>query len=92
MRIDAYNQISQIYQTNKKHTVNKTSQVYGSDKVEISQFGKDYQIAKQAVAQASDIRADKVADIKAKIDAGTYSVSNDDFAAKLAEKYGTSLF
>lgn len=92
MRIDAYNQISQIYQTNKKHTVNKTSQVYGSDKVEISQFGKDYQIAKQAVAQASDVRADKVADIKARIDAGTYSVSNDDFAAKLAEKYGTSLF
>ena len=92
MRIDAYNQISQIYQTNKKHTVNKTSQVYGSDKVEISQFGKDYQIAKQAVAQASDVRADKVADIKARIDAGTYSVSNDDFAAKLAEKYCTSLF
>ena len=92
MRIDAYNQISQIYQTNKKQTVNKSNSVYGSDKVEISQFGKDYQIAKQAVAQAPDVRADKVAEIKSQLDAGTYNVSNDDFAAKLAEKYGTSLY
>lgn len=92
MRIDAYAQVNQIYSTAKKQTVSKSQPVYGSDKVEISQFGKDYQIAKQAVAAASDVRADKVADIKAKVNAGTYNVSNDDFAAKLAEKYGTSLF
>lgn len=92
MRIDAYNQISQIYQTTERRTVGKKNSVYGSDKVEISQFGKDYQIAKQAVAAAPDVRADKVADIKAKINAGSYEVSSEDFAAKLAEKYGTTLF
>lgn len=92
MRIDAYNQISQVYQANRKPTVSKAKSVYGSDKVEISQFGKDFQIAKQAVADAPDVRADKVAEVKAKLDAGTYNVSADDFAAKLAEKYGTSLF
>ena len=92
MRIDAYNQISQIYQTGNKSRVGNTNRVYGSDKVEISQFGKDYQIAKQAVAAAPDVRHDKVADIKAKIEAGTYEVSNNDLAAKLAEKYGTTLF
>lgn len=92
MRIDAYNQISQIYQTKSKPSVAKKDAVKGSDKVEISQFGKDYQIAKQAVAAASDIREDKVADVKARIEAGTYSVSADDFAAKLAEKYGTTVF
>ena len=42
MRIDAYNQISQIYQTTERRTVGKKNSVYGSDKVEISQFGKDY--------------------------------------------------
>ena len=92
MRIDAYNQISQVYQANRNPTVSKAKSVYGSDKVEISQFGKDFQIAKQAVADAPDVRADKVAEVKAKLDAGTYNVSADDFAAKLAEKYGTSLF
>ena len=45
-----------------------------------------------AVADAPDVRADKVADIKAKIDSGSYEVSSEDFAAKLAEKYGTTLF
>ena len=93
MRIDAYNQISQIYQTTERRTVGKKNSVlYGSDKVEISQFGKDYRTAKQAVADAPDVRADKVADIKAKIDSGSYEVSSEDFAAKLAEKYGTTLF
>ncbi len=92
MRIDAYNQISQIYQTKSKPSVNKKGSVKGTDKVEISQFGRDYQVAKQAVAAASDIREDKVADLKARIEAGTYEVSVEDFAAKLAEKYGTTVF
>ncbi len=92
MRIDAYNQVNQIYRTNGKSSVGRSSKVYGSDKVEISQVGKDYHIAKQAVAEASDIREDLVADVKARIEAGTYDVSADDLAAKLAEKYGTNIF
>lgn len=92
MRIDAYNQISQIYQTGNKSRVGNTNRVYGSDKVEISQFGKDYQIAKQAVADAPDVREDLVASVKARIEAGTYDVSADDLAARLSEKYGTNIF
>lgn len=92
MRIDPYSQVSQIYQTTKKQTVGNASSSSETDKVEISQFGKDYQVAKQAVAEASDVRADKVSEIKKQIEAGTYDVSADDFAAKLAEKYGTTLF
>ena len=83
MRIDAYNQISQIYQATKKSPVSKASKVNGSDKVEISQFGKDYQIAKQAVAAAPDIREDITAPIKAAVDKGTYEVSGESFAEKL---------
>ena len=55
--------------------------------MQISSFGRDYQIAKQAVQEASDIRTDKVADLKAKVNAGNYSVDNGDFASKLLAKY-----
>ena len=57
MRIEAYNQIASIYKTSK---TGKVQQPYGvstgRDEVQISQLGRDYQIAKQAVAEASDIR------------------------------------
>jgi negative regulator of flagellin synthesis FlgM len=61
------------------------------DQVSISQAGRDYQVAKTAVSQASDIREDKVAQLKSMIDAGTYSVEPGDFASKLLEKYNNSL-
>ena len=59
--------------------------------MQISQLGRDYQIAKQAVAEASDIREDKVAELKAKVNSGNYSVDTADFTKKLLEKYNTSL-
>lgn len=42
---------------------------------------------KSAVSEASDIREDKVSQLKSMIDAGTYSVEPGDFASKLLEKY-----
>lgn len=92
MRIEAYNQIASIYKTSK---TGKVQQPYGvstgRDEVQISRLGRDYQIAKQAVAEASDIREDKVAELKAKVNSGSYSVDTADFAKKLLEKYNTSL-
>ena len=90
MRIEAYNQVAQLYQTsNTKNTTQaaKTNGM-GRDQVQISSTGKDYHVAKSAVADAADIREDKVADIKARIKAGTYDVSTDDFAEKLLSKMG----
>lgn len=89
MRIDAYNQVAQIYKTNTKMKAQKTEKAGMRDKVEISDFGKVYQTTKKAVNEASDIREDKVADIKGRIDNETYEVSNEDFANKLLERYGT---
>ena len=92
MRIEAYNQIASIYKTSK---TGKVQQPYGvstgRDEVQISQLGRDYQIAKQAVTEAADIREDKVAELKAKVNSGNYSVDTADFAEKLLEKYNTSL-
>ena len=92
MRIDAYNQISQIYNPATTEKTPKTDAVkYGRDEVQISSFGRDYQVAKQAVAETADIREDRVAELKAKVNSGNYSVDTADFARKLLEKYNTSL-
>lgn len=91
MRIDAYNQIAQVYEVQKSARAARTQNAgKPSDQLSISQTGRDYQVAKTAVAEASDIREDKVARIKAMIDNGTYSVDTGAFASKLAEKYNGS--
>ncbi len=90
MRIDAYNQVAQIYgvqQTMK--TQSAKGMVSKRDQLSISQTGIDYQVAKSAVSQASDIREDKVAKLKSMIDSGTYQVDPGDFASKLLQKYNS---
>lgn len=91
MRIDAYNQIAQLYKTGKSTRANRVnSTAVVRDEVQISQTARDYQIAKQAVAGASDVREDKVAQLKASIGSGNYSVDMDSFAGKLLEKYNAA--
>ena len=87
MRIDAFNKVSQLYQTNSVKNTAKTRNSSFSDKLEISQLGKDYQVAKQIVAQTADIREDKVNEIKQRMEAGTYEISNEELAEKLVEAY-----
>lgn len=93
MRIEAYNQVAQIYKASKTAGTAKTTKAGAArDEVQISSFGRDFQIAKQAVAEASDIREDKVAELAAQVKSGTYSVSTEDFANKLLEKYRSLMF
>ena len=90
MRIDAYNQIAKVYGVQQSAKTQKTQKAYsGSDQLSISQAGRDYQIAKNAVSEASDIREDKVAQLKQMVDSGTYEVTAEDFASKLLEKYNS---
>ena len=93
MRIDNFNAVASVYKMNQMKKMNSTAGInaYNKDEVTISQTGKDFQIAKQAVAGASDVREDKVAALKAQIDAGTYNVSAGDFASKLLEKYNATI-
>lgn len=88
MRIDAYNQISQIYGVNGKvKTTQATRTSHAADKVEISSFGRDLQIAKQAVTNAPDVRMDKVEQLKSQIKNGTYDVDAGSFADMLLQKF-----
>ena len=87
MRIEAYTQVQQLYQTKKVNQTRKEGSVSRADQVQISSFGKDIQTAKAAVAGSPDIREELTAPIKAKIQNGTYSVDNGSFAEKLLQKY-----
>lgn len=87
MRIEAYNQITQLYNTDKTSVVKQEAKTSNNDKLEISQFGRDFQIAKEAVAKTSDVREDLVSEYKTKIQSGEYDVSGEDFANKVIESY-----
>ncbi len=92
MRIEAYTQVAQLYKTNKTSSAKSTAaSSMGKDEVQISSFGRDYQIAKKAVAEASDIREDKVAEMKSKYESNDYQVDTGDFASKLLDNYSLGL-
>lgn len=90
MRIGTYNMISQIYGSNstkKSTTTNSTNYASFKDEVSFSSLGKDMQIAKNALASTPDVRESRVSELKAKMENGTYEVSNEDFATKLMEMF-----
>lgn len=90
MRIDAYTQMQQVYNTNKTKKANANqaySNSYETSKVDISDFGKSIHSAKQAVTNASDVRTELVDSIKTEIQKGTYDVDAESFANKLFQKY-----
>lgn len=87
MRIEAYNQVQQVYNTTKVQHTGKTEKATKTDNVQISSLGKDIQVAKQAVKNAPDIREDIVAPLKEQVQKGTYDVSADKFADKMLAEF-----
>ena len=87
MRIEAYNEVTQIYNSSKAAKVKSAESVKKRDEVQISRAGRDYQVAKQAVKEAPDIRGDRVIQVRNRMASGDYKVSDGEFAAKLLEKY-----
>ena len=86
MRISAYNAITQVYQTRKPSTARAKKTSNGKDEVDISEAGRDYQIAKKAVEEAPDTRKDLVASMKKKY-SGDVQVDTGDIADVLLSKY-----
>ena len=87
MRIEAYTQVQQIYNTKKTVKVQNKAKVSNTDQLQISSIGKDIQTVKAALAESSDIREELTAPLKASIANGTYQVSGESFADKLMQKY-----
>ena len=89
MRIEAYNQVAQIYAANKTAKTTSTAKTSSAkDVFQMSSAGRDLQVAKQAVADASDIREDLVAEMKKKY-SGDFQVDTGDFADVLLAKYNS---
>lgn len=89
MRIDAYNQIQQIYGTKKLSKVEekKTTGSSFKDQLLLSATAQDASVAKKALSATPDVRQNLVSSIKERIDNDTYEVDMEDFAGKLLEKY-----
>lgn len=91
MRIDAYNKINQLYQSTSVKKTQKSSKATASDKFEISQTAKDYQVARSAVDNATDVRIQKIQDIKSRMEAGTYNINIENVADKILDDYYNNL-
>ena len=78
MRIEAYTQVQQLYNSAKVQKDANVAKKGQTDQVQISSMGLNIQAAKAAV---------KVNPIKEAIANGTYNVSAESFADKLLEKY-----
>lgn len=83
MKINPYIQVQQVYGTKKPSQTKATKKVGLRDGFEISNIGREIQVAKQAVANAPDVRAELTEPLKKAIDQGKYDVSSESFADKL---------
>ena len=92
MRIDGLSQVSQVYKTGSARKVYQANTSYAKDEFSISSFAKDLQVAKAALSEAPDVRADKVSALKEAYEAGTYNVSSQAIADKLVSKAYDSIF
>ncbi len=69
--------------TQRASNVQSTSKAGGTDGFEISDFGRDLNVARKAVKETPDVRQEKVDEIKARFKAGKYEVSTSAIADKL---------
>ncbi len=93
MRIGSINMMGQLYGV---QGAKRTGNISGAgvpsfqDQISFSGTGKDMQVAKNALAAVPDVREAKIADLRERVQNGTYDVSVEDFAAKLISAYNTN--
>lgn len=63
-----------------------TSPAAKGDRVELSAEAKELQAAREAIQKMDDVDHEKVAEIKARINAGTYKVDAGKIAGKMIEE------
>lgn len=88
MKVTGVNQIMSAYhaQTSPAKKTEKSNATQGTDTFSLSPAAKDIQVARQALAQVPDIRQDKVDQIKAQLESGTYHVTGKEVAEKLFQR------
>lgn len=82
-----FEQVAKLFAANMRtQRVDKagaTGAAQRADKVELSRESREVQAAYKAIAATPDVRADIVAEIKARLDAGQYNISGREVAQKM---------
>jgi len=60
----------------------------GADQLELSSRAEEIRTARAALAQTPEVRAEKVAELKAQVEAGTYRVDPDRVAERILNRRG----
>ncbi len=66
--------------------------VAAEEKVDLSTRARDIQLAQKAVANLPDMREEKVRELKAQIEKGTYQIDSDKVAQKIVRDSLIDLF
>ena len=83
MRIDAMKKICETYKIQSTAVSKKTNVTVSKDQVTFFFFLKDFARAKKMLSDVPDVRTDKVEDLKACINRGTYNVQAEEVAGKI---------
>ncbi|MFO1470600.1 MAG: flagellar biosynthesis anti-sigma factor FlgM [Turneriella sp.] len=97
MNIDKINNAGQIQALNDKSAIKQAetkAQTLGSDTVSISQAAlqaRETAMVQKAVSSASDVRADKVREVKEKLARGEYDNPSNEVLNHIAGKLTTAI-
>lgn len=81
-----FQQVTKTYQNNKIQRTGNSEPVKG-DKVNLSREAKEISHINEILAQTPDVRMDKVNQLKAAIQQGTYELKGDKVAEKMLQSH-----
>jgi negative regulator of flagellin synthesis FlgM len=76
-------QLERINSLKKKEALKESNAVRKNDSLVLSGQAQELNFAKEQALKSPAVRADKIRDLKRKIDEGNYRVSGNDIAAKI---------
>jgi negative regulator of flagellin synthesis FlgM len=83
VRIHPIQQNLDVYKSQSTPQVKKIETKKKKDALEVSSAAKEYQVAYKALKDVPDVRADKIAALKEKVQSGTYSVDAMEVSEKM---------
>jgi negative regulator of flagellin synthesis FlgM len=90
---DTTSQLIQLYQSNCQiknegdKSVGGGATAVATEKVDLSAKARDFQRIRQILDQTPDVRQDKVAELKGRIESGNYVVDSGKVAAKMVGEH-----
>lgn len=78
----------EVKENNSKKT--ESSRLKRKDEFEISNEGKEFQAIMKNLKNTPDVRQQKIDELKAKINSGSYKIDSDEIAKKMLSRYDTS--